>query len=58
MANMNQIETKGLFLSQDRPLAWGKKVCASVGNDVKNYFGINVFYSNILIHLKAIQPII
>lgn len=45
---MNQIETKGLFLSEYRPLAWGKKVCASVGSDVKNHFGINVFYSNIL----------
>ena len=46
-ANMNQIETKDLFLSEDIELAW-ERVCASVGSDVKDYFGINVFDSNIL----------
>lgn len=44
---MNQIETKDLFLSEDIELAW-ERVCASVGSDVKDYFGINVFDSNIL----------
>jgi hypothetical protein len=43
---MNQIETKGLFSIEDIELAW-ERVCASVGSDVKDYFGINVFDSNL-----------
>jgi hypothetical protein len=49
---MNQIETKGLFSSEDIELAW-ERVCASVGSDVKDYFGINVFDSNISLHLRT-----
>ena len=49
---MNQIETKGLFSSEDIELSW-ERVCASVGSDVKDYFGINVFDSNISLHLKT-----
>jgi hypothetical protein len=49
---MNQIETKGLFSSEDIELAW-ERVCVSVGSDVKDYFGINVFDSNISLHLKT-----
>ncbi len=48
---MNKIETKGLFSREDIELAW-ERVCASVGNDVKDYFGINVFDSNLTMHLK------
>ncbi len=49
---MNQIETKGLFSSEDIELAW-ERVCSSVGSDVKDYFGINVFDSNISLHLRT-----
>jgi hypothetical protein len=49
---MNKIETKGLFSEEDIELAW-ERVCASVGSDVKDYFGINVFDSNIAVHLSA-----
>ena len=48
---MSKIETKGLFSEKDIELAW-ERVVASVGNDVKDYFGINVFDSNIAGHLK------
>lgn len=51
-AMMNQIETKGLFSNEDIELAW-ERVCASVGSDVKDYFGINVFDSNISLHLRT-----
>ncbi|EPE2686955.1 RNA-directed DNA polymerase [Vibrio sp. Vb1554] len=48
---MEKIETQGLFSEDDIELAW-ERVCASVGSDVKDYFGINVFSSNISLHLK------
>jgi hypothetical protein len=50
---MNKIKTKGLFSDEDIELAW-ERVCASVGSDVKDYFGINVFDSNISTHLRAV----
>lgn len=49
---MNQIESKGLFSNEDIELAW-ERVCSSVGSDVKDYFGINVFDSNISLHLRT-----
>lgn len=48
---MNKIRTKGLFTEEDIELAW-ERVVASVGSDVKDYFGINVFDSNIAGHLR------
>ncbi|WP_305462980.1 RNA-directed DNA polymerase [Photobacterium leiognathi] len=48
---MKRLETRGLFSEDDIELAW-ERVCASVGSDVKDYFGINVFGSNVNFHLK------
>ncbi|EHH1110016.1 hypothetical protein J7H87_003216 [Vibrio parahaemolyticus] len=50
---MEQVKTQGLFSEDDIELAW-ERVCASVGSDVKDYFGINVFNSNISFYLKEI----
>ncbi len=47
---MNKIITQSLFNEEDIELAW-ERVCASVGSDVKDYFGINVFESKISFHL-------
>ncbi|EOX4447586.1 reverse transcriptase domain-containing protein [Vibrio alginolyticus] len=50
---MKQIKTQGLFSEEDIELAW-ERVCASVGSDVKDYFGINVFDSNLAFYLNEI----
>lgn len=47
---MKKIITQGLFSEEDIELAW-ERVCASVGSDVKDYFGINIFDSKLAFHL-------
>lgn len=43
---MDKSITKELFSRADIELAW-ERVCSSVGNDVKDYFGINIVNQNI-----------
>lgn len=50
---MTNVETKGLFTIEELELAW-ERVCASVGSDVKDYFGINVFDSNARANLQQL----
>ena len=50
---MNNVETKNLFSREDLELAW-ERVCASVGSDVKDYFGINVISHNVTSYLDEL----
>jgi len=51
---MSEFKTSDLFTGKDLRLAW-ERVNASVGTDSKDYFGINIYSTNVDKHLGALH---